>query len=273
MCVIGMWSWLGLMNSITSQERENNRLRWIKYQLKYAVKVSKPSQQRFKRILSFLPQTQDLILRIEDLQQRVNKKLCQVFYVRALMWNEWGSGTWNGNNGGGWTRWFEHPRSWFHWTLQVGKSGSLTSGWRKEASPLLEILQRPHLRDFPGGPGVKNLPSNTGDVGSILGRGSEIPPAAVQPLILGMVTGEKPLCYNIEPMHPIKRYHVPELRLNEAKNKQINFKKRTDLKQLPHGWVSSSGSAPLPSLPKDLANMYWQEIGSYIQGWVLRPLG
>ena len=34
-------------------------------------------------------------------------------------------------------------------------------------------------------------------------------------------------------------------------------------------WVCSY----LPSLPKDLANMYWQEIGSYIQGWVLRVLG
>lgn len=99
MCVTGMWSWLGLMNSIASQEKENGRLRWIKYQLKYAVKVSKPSQQHFKRILSFLPQTQDLILRAEDLQQRVNVKPRQVLYVRALKWNEWGSGTWNGNSG------------------------------------------------------------------------------------------------------------------------------------------------------------------------------
>ena len=32
--------------------------------------------------------------------------------------------------------------------------------------------------DFPGGPVVKNLPSNAGDTGSILGRGTKIPHAA-----------------------------------------------------------------------------------------------
>ena len=35
-------------------------------------------------------------------------------------------------------------------------------------------------RDFPGGPGVKNLPSNAGDVGLIPGRGTEIPHAVGQ---------------------------------------------------------------------------------------------
>ena len=35
-------------------------------------------------------------------------------------------------------------------------------------------------RDFPGGPVVKNLPSNAGDVGSNLGRGTEIPHALGQ---------------------------------------------------------------------------------------------
>ena len=32
--------------------------------------------------------------------------------------------------------------------------------------------------DFPGGPVVKNLPSNAGDTGSIPGRGTKIPHAA-----------------------------------------------------------------------------------------------
>ena len=36
-------------------------------------------------------------------------------------------------------------------------------------------------RDFPGGPVVKNLPSNTGDVGSIPGWGTKIPHATGQP--------------------------------------------------------------------------------------------
>ena len=35
-------------------------------------------------------------------------------------------------------------------------------------------------RDFPGGPVVKNLPSNAGDTGSIPGRGTKIPHAAGQ---------------------------------------------------------------------------------------------
>ena len=36
------------------------------------------------------------------------------------------------------------------------------------------------MGDFPGGPEVKNLPSNAGDAGSILGRGIKIPHAAGQ---------------------------------------------------------------------------------------------
>ena len=34
--------------------------------------------------------------------------------------------------------------------------------------------------NFPGGPGVKNLPSNAGDVGLIPGRGTKIPHAVEQ---------------------------------------------------------------------------------------------
>ena len=36
------------------------------------------------------------------------------------------------------------------------------------------------LRDFPGGPAVKNPPSNAGDVGSIPGQGTKIPHAVGQ---------------------------------------------------------------------------------------------
>ena len=36
------------------------------------------------------------------------------------------------------------------------------------------------MGDFPGGPVVKNLPSNAEDVGSILGQGTKIPHAAGQ---------------------------------------------------------------------------------------------
>ena len=36
------------------------------------------------------------------------------------------------------------------------------------------------LRDFPGGPVIKNLPLNAGDVASIPGKGTEIPLATGQ---------------------------------------------------------------------------------------------
>ena len=64
------------------------------------------------------------------------------------------------------------------------------------------------LRDFPGGPVVKNLPSNVGDVGLIPGQGTKIPHAAGQ-LSLRTTTTEL-TCLNervrvsqtTEPTHP-----------------------------------------------------------------------
>ena len=43
-----------------------------------------------------------------------------------------------------------------------------------------EIKKMIPFRDFPGGPVVKNPPSNAGDVGSIPGRGTKIPHAVGQ---------------------------------------------------------------------------------------------
>ena len=53
-------------------------------------------------------------------------------------------------------------------------------------------LQKNTHRDFPGGPVVKNPPSNAGDVGSIPGRGTKIPHAVGQlnPCAL------EPTCHN-----------------------------------------------------------------------------
>ena len=45
---------------------------------------------------------------------------------------------------------------------------------------MLLDLQKSHLRDFPGGPVVKNLPYSAGDEGSIPGEGTKIPHAAGQ---------------------------------------------------------------------------------------------
>ena len=41
-------------------------------------------------------------------------------------------------------------------------------------------LNNVYIGDFPGGPVVKNLPSNAGDAGSIPGQGTKIPHAAGQ---------------------------------------------------------------------------------------------
>ena len=46
--------------------------------------------------------------------------------------------------------------------------------------PVKCILQEPVLRDFPGGPVVQNPSFNSGEVGSIPGRGTKIPHAAGQ---------------------------------------------------------------------------------------------
>ena len=39
----------------------------------------------------------------------------------------------------------------------------------------VEILLKKMHVDFPGSPGVKNLPSNVGDLGLIPGQGTKIP--------------------------------------------------------------------------------------------------
>ena len=50
------------------------------------------------------------------------------------------------------------------------------------------------MRDFPGGPVVKNLPSNAGDMGSMPGWGTKIP-HAMERLSLYAITRE-PVCPN-----------------------------------------------------------------------------
>ena len=56
--------------------------------------------------------------------------------------------------------------------------------------------------DFPGGPVVKNPPSNAGDTGSIPGRGTKIPHAAGQ---------LSPHATTREPAHHNYRAHAPQL--------------------------------------------------------------
>ena len=49
-------------------------------------------------------------------------------------------------------------------------------------------------RDFPGGPVVKNLPCNSGDIGSISGQGAKILHATEQQSLHAAIT--KPKCHN-----------------------------------------------------------------------------
>ena len=53
-------------------------------------------------------------------------------------------------------------------------------------------VQRHYQRDFPGGPVVKNPPSNAGDMGSIPGQEAKIPHAMGQ--LRPPTTTPEPLC-------------------------------------------------------------------------------
>ena len=76
----------------------------------------------------------------------------------------------------------------------------LSSAWpgTREVPSLLLIgtgnrEQKLNLRNFPGGPVVKNLPCNAGDVSSIPGQGTKIPHAPGQ-LSLSTTTRESMYC-------------------------------------------------------------------------------
>ena len=89
------------------------------------------------------------------------------------------------------------------------------------------------MRDFPGGPVVKNPPSNSGDTGSIPDQGTKIPQAmgrlspcatTTEPAHSGAcaATGEKTTHHNKEPECRYERSRVPQLRPTQP-NKLINF--------------------------------------------------
>ena len=86
--------------------------------------------------------------------------------------------------------------SWFlliHHLCRSLPSLESLSGLRAIGQPVLRTLS---LWDFPGGPVVKNLPSNAGDAGSIPGQGTEIPHAVGQ-LSLRVATRE-PMCRKLQ---------------------------------------------------------------------------
>ena len=75
------------------------------------------------------------------------------------------------------------------------------------------------LKDFPGGPVVKNPPSNARDAGSIPGQGTKTPHAAGLALLYSprATIRDKPTHHKEEPACHNERSHVPQLRPDAAK--------------------------------------------------------
>ena len=89
--------------------------------------------------------------------------------------------------------------------------------------------------DFPGGPVVKNLPTNAGEVGSIPGQGTKIPHAMEQ-LSLSVATTEL-FDWREKSMHRKERFCMPQLRSDMVKNQSIKIKY---LKSLTHLWKTKT---------------------------------
>ena len=82
------------------------------------------------------------------------------------------------------------------------------------------MIVKKNKQDFPGGPVIKNLPCNAGDVGSIPGQGTKIPHALEQLSLCATAT--EPTCSaacapQLESLHHMQRSHMPQLRPNAAK--------------------------------------------------------
>ena len=71
---------------------------------------------------------------------------------------------------------------------------------------------RNKVRDFPGGPVVKNPPSNAGDTGWITGQGTKIPHAVGQlshaPQLLSLAASTRePACRKLQSPHALEPVH------------------------------------------------------------------
>ena len=91
-----------------------------------------------------------------------------------------------------------------------------------------DALSNSTIRDFPGGPVVKNPPYNSGDIGSILGLGTKILHAVEQLSLCATTTEAHELWSHVMQLEGIyslqwkicmmpQRSHVLQLRLNAAK--------------------------------------------------------
>ena len=64
--------------------------------------------------------------------------------------------------------------------------------------------------DFPGGPGVKNPPSNAGDSGSTPGRGTKIPHASGQ--LSSHASMREPVCRKLQSPRALEPGHRAKLK-------------------------------------------------------------
>ena len=78
-------------------------------------------------------------------------------------------------------------------------------------------LLKTRIRDFPGGPVVKNPPWNSGDMCSIPGRGTKIPHASVE--LIQHAVAKDPAWYNVDPVCRMQsNKHLKMKMKNESKS-------------------------------------------------------
>ena len=117
--------------------------------------------------------------------------------------------------------------------------------------------------DFPGGPVVKNLPPNSGDMGLVPGWGTKIPHAAGQ-LNPRITIREKPACRNywahaLWTLHATTREAlVPQLersqpqRAHTSQRRPSAARKKCCEDSCTHWWGEGFGYISLPILPPNL---------------------
>ena len=135
--------------------------------------------------------------------------------------------------------------------------------------------------DFPGGPGVKNPPSNAGDAGSIPGQGTKIPHAAGQ--LSPHATTTEPMCSRAHVAQlersPRATRKDPECRKEDPMQPNILKKKErkkreTDPHNQNHKWIHTvaweGGEGNAETQPEDGNWGHVTSIFKYLQGYNVR---
>ena len=122
-----------------------------------------------------------------------------------------------------------HRQEW-SWHIAAARQtviGHVIEG-SKEVGGMWKITLKGKVTDFPGGPVVKNLPSNAGDTGSIPGQGTRISHAMGKQRLCATAT--EPTCPTWEATCYTARSLMLQLRPNASKNKEEKRRKvKSDL--------------------------------------------